>query len=328
MRSLLSHVSYAARSLAKAWIYRLPGERERCPACESAHLFDLDMIRFRRARSVGFVTACSDCGLVFTNPLPLQEDLARFYSPSGEWASTHARTDADRSTRSRKRRGRGRWISQFDVIREELRVTAPPPGARVLDYGCGAGQDLDVLQDFGWETWGLETASDEAFDRHLRVQVVPDAPTFDLVILNHVLEHVTNPLGLLRQLSRACRVGGFLLVGVPRFDTLPIHRDYAYVINGRAHVTAYTPECLEGLLARSGFRLVSSTSSGSTQPAQARLRVLAKRVDGRLPLPASPGRRARQAVRSYYKGIEDRPMLARFGLVRLAARLGNFASGR
>ena len=63
----------------------------------------------------------------------------------------------------RKRRGRGKWLRQFDAIRDDLCVEAPPPGARVFDYGCGAGQDLDVLQDCGWDTWGLETAVDDAF---------------------------------------------------------------------------------------------------------------------------------------------------------------------
>ena len=121
-----------------------------------------------------------------------------------------------------------------------------PPGARVLDFGCADGKLLDALQDCGWETWGIESAVDTAFARHRRLDAIPKAPTFDLIVANHVFEHVTDPLGLLREFAGACRVGGYLHVGVPRFDTLPIHRDYKYVINGRAHVTAYTWPCLQG----------------------------------------------------------------------------------
>ena len=319
----LSLVSDAARAFAKALIYQLPNECERCPACDSPRLFDLDMIRFRRSRTLGFVTACRGCGLVFSNPLPSEADLAQFYSPSGEWGQTHTRTAATPAPAPvRKRRGRGKWLRQFDVIRDDLCVETPPPGARVFDYGCGAGQDLDVLQDCGWDTWGLETAVDDAFTRHRRLHAVPDEPTFDLVIVNHVLEHLTNPLGLLRRLARACRVGGYLLVGVPRFDTLPLHRDYPYVINGRAHVTAYTPACLVGLLARAGFDSVDSPSSGAADATALRLRMLAKRADGVLPLPASPARMASQAVRTYYEGVDGRPLLTRLGLFRLAARRG------
>jgi SAM-dependent methyltransferase len=315
----LSLVSYATRSLAKALIYELPDECKRCPACDSRRLFDLDMIRFRRSQNVGFVSGCRGCGLVFTNPLRSEADLAQFYSPSGEWGQTRTGAAARPAPKLRPP-GRGKWFRQFDAIRDDLRVEAPPPGARVFDYGCGPGKDLDVLQDCGWDTWGLETAVDEAFTRHRRLHAVPDEPTFDLVIVNHVLEHVTNPLGLLRQLAGACRVGGYLLVGVPRFDTLPIHRDYRYVINGRTHVTAYTLECLVGLLARAGFGAVdSSVASDATG---LRLRMLAKRADGILPLPAAPARMARQAVRTYYEDVDERPALTRLGLFRLAARCG------
>ena len=181
----LSLVSYAARAVAKALIYQLPNECKRCPACDSPRLFDLDMIRFRRSRSLGFVTGCRGCGLVFTNPLPSEADLAQFYSPAGEWGQTHTRAAASPAP-ARKRRGRGKWLRQFDAIRDDLCVEAPPPGARVFDYGCGAGQDLDVLQDCGWDAWGLETSVDDAFTRHRRLHAVPDEPTFDLVIVNDV----------------------------------------------------------------------------------------------------------------------------------------------
>ena len=123
----LSLVSYAARAVAKAVIYRLPNESERCPACDSPRLFDLDMIRFRRSQNVGFVTGCRGCGLVFTNPLPSDADLAQFYSPSGEWGQAHARP-AESPAPVRKRRGRGKWLRQFDAIRDDLCVEAPPPG--------------------------------------------------------------------------------------------------------------------------------------------------------------------------------------------------------
>ena len=322
-----SLVSCAARALAQALLYRMPNETDRCPACSSRRLLDLDLIRFRRSHNVGFVTGCNGCGLVFTNPLPSGEELAQFYSASGEWSRTHTPSEAEKADvrpDKKRRRGRGKWLQQFEVIGEDLRVDAPPPGSRVFDYGCGLGQDLDVLQDCGWETWGLETAIDEAFSRHTRLHAVPDEPMFDLVIINHVLEHVTNPLDLLRQLARACRVGGYLLVGVPRFDTLPIHRDYHYVINGRAHVTAYTLDCLVGLLARAGFAPVSRDAA---QPTPVRLRLLARRVDGPISLPASPDRSARRAVRAYYQEGEGRPFLARIGLVRLDARR-RLAAGR
>ena len=315
----------AVRSVSRSLIYRVPRECEQCPACGSKRLYDLDLLALRppvEGFRTGFVSGCDECGLVFSNPQPTRADQDRFYSPEGEWGSRRRGTPA-RVEEPEEKRGMS-WSWPFDPIRDDLSVTAPPPGARVLDFGCADGKLLDALQDCGWETWGVESALDTAFVRHRRLDVIPKSPTFDLIVANHVFEHVTDPLGLLRELAGACRVGGYLQVGVPRFDTLPIHRDYKYVINGRAHVTAYTWPCLQGLLARAGWQPVAPPadrlSKGHGRVTYARLRVLAKRVTERVePLP-SPARAARAAVRRYHADTHGRSLLERLGLYRLAAR--------
>src|SRR5688572_7127746 len=81
------------RRIARALIYRVPEERDTCPACASVRLNDLDLRPLRTARQgryVGFVALCEDCGLVFSNPLPSADDLKHFYSPGGEWRAAAA----------------------------------------------------------------------------------------------------------------------------------------------------------------------------------------------------------------------------------------------
>jgi SAM-dependent methyltransferase len=290
-------------------------------------LFDLDLFMLRRAvdgQRTGFISGCDECGLVFSNPLPSDEELAQFYSPAGEWGAPRAApvTEAQEAV---EQRGKSRsWTRMFEPILDVVDVTAPPSGARVLDFGCGDGALLNHLRDCGWDTWGIEPAVDHAFRRHNRLREIPDEPMFDLVIANHVLEHVTNPLALLQQFAAACRLGGHLVVSVPRLDTLPVHRDYKYVINGRAHVMAYTWACLKGLLARAGWEPVATPpdriSKGGGRQTVARLRVVARRVDGPLAMPAAPADEARAAVRGYHSEVASRPRLERLGLWRLAAR--------
>ena len=314
------------RSASRSLIYRAPHECERCPACGSPSLYELDLLSLPRPIDgcrTGFVSGCHDCGLVFSNPQPTPEEITRFYSPAGEWGSRRIGGARNATEPGDTPRGRS-WRTVFDPIRGELSVAAPPVGARVLDFGCGNGKLLDALQECGWDTWGVETAVDTAFPRHQRLDAVPDTPVFDLIVANHVLEHVTDPLGLLRRLAQACRAGGFLLVGVPRFDTLPIHRDYKYVINGRAHVTAYTWPCLHGLLARTGWKPVAPPpdriSKGRGRQTCARLRVLARRVEEHVEPAPSPADAARHAVHQYHADIKGRPLIERLGWYRLAAR--------
>jgi len=131
-------------------------------------------------------------------------------------------------------------------------VHNPPSGAKVLDFGCGDGKLLNRLQDRGWETSGIEPSTAVAFLRHRHLTSPPQDGSFDLVILSHVLEHVINPLGVLRQLAESLREGGVLFVSVPRLDTLPQHGDLKYCLNHR-HVVCFSETCLRGLLTRAGF---------------------------------------------------------------------------
>ena len=319
----LSLVSYAARAVAKALIYQLPNECKRCPACDSPRLFDLDMIRFRRSRSLGFVTGCRGCGLVFTNPLPSEADLAQFYSPAGEWGQTHTRAAASPAP-ARKRRGRGKWLRQFDAIRDNLCVEAPPPGARVFDYGCGAGQDLDVLQDCGWETWGLETAVDDAFTRHRRLHAVPDEPTFSVAIVNHVLEHLAEfHSGCCADWPAHAASADMCWSGCRVSTRFPIHRDYPYRHQrpgARDGVHAGMPR---GIARARRLRLARARRRAGPQTRRrfgCACSQSARMAFSRFP--ASPARMASQAVQTYYEGVDERPMLTRLGLFRLAARCG------
>jgi SAM-dependent methyltransferase len=314
--------------LSQSIVYRARGERNDCPACGSRALYDLDVLPMRAGRT-GFACGCEDCGLVFSNPQPPAEELARLYSPEGSWGAERSRgsgagTPAWEADDAPARRKAGSWARVFDPIRDTMAVTAPPPGASVLDFGCGEGKLLDALQRCGWETWGIEPAFDTAFRRHHRLEEIPGEPRFDLILVMHVLEHLPDPLQLLRRCAAASRPGGHLLVGVPRLDTLPVHRDYQYVLNGHVHITAYTWACLRTLLERAGWAPVAEPpaqiSKRGGRATTSRLRVLARRS---IELPAvadrRPGDDARAAVRGYYARHDPRPWPARAGLLRLAA---------
>jgi SAM-dependent methyltransferase len=311
-------------------VYRAPGEMRQCPACGSTRLAALATQKLPSAldgRRTGLISGCEECGLVFVNPFPSAAELASMYAPDGEWAQGRADEALTPVHELEGGAGMGTWPRLFEPIRDRLDVTHPPAGARVLDFGCGRGKFLDVLSRCGWETFGIEPAMDVAFARHRRLDRIPSEPQFDLVIANHVLEHVTDPLTLMRQLAAATRPDGHLLVGVPRLDTLPIHRDRSYVIS-RVHVTAYTSASMLTLLGRAGWQAVAPPAddvplSGGRRTT-ARLRVLARRVAVSLPGPNRPLDAARVALRDYSRQKGGGSMAERLGGARLAARAIEF----
>jgi SAM-dependent methyltransferase len=330
---------------ARVWL-RYDEEASACPACASPRLTHLDAFsipRDAKGRRVSFLTGCHDCGLLFANPLPTPEQLEHFYGGEGRWAtmreertrkleSAHARRIAQGTpvpTHRPRRRD-----ALFDALEPHVAVHAPPPGARALDFGCGDGKFLDRLQAWGWDTCGIEPSAGVAFLRHRRLESPPQDGSFDFVILHHVLEHLTDPLDLLRRLAGATREGGALFVSVPRLDTLPQHGDFRYCINGRTHPICLSEVCLRGLLARAGFATTArldqrELDEALTDGRPLRLRLVALRTAAPVPLPADPLHSAVDALTRY--------ALARVGLgarvqralpVRLRAALMDRARAR
>ncbi len=199
--------------------------------------------------------------------------------------------------RPKKQGGRPRRRDTLlQALQPHVNVLSRPAGARALDVGCGDGKFLNGLQDLGWDTYGIEPSSSVAFLRHHRLESPPQDGSFDLVVLHHVLEHVIEPLALLRAVSATLRDGGGLFVSVPRLDTLAQHGDFRYCINGRNHPLAFSETCLRGLLARAGFEhgRVSGRSGARS------------RLFRRAAVAASGGRHAHRGAAAAARGTASR----------------------
>lgn len=242
---------------ARFWL-RFENEASHCPACGSSALALLDAFKIPRdakGRRVAFVTACRACGVVFANPLPTDDELRSHYSADGEGTYAAARKRiATRQAAKMPPPALDERSLLLDALSSYLPVRQPRHGTKVLDFGCGDGKYLDVLQDAGWETYGIEPSTDAAFSRHVRLDAPPQDRTFDFVMLHHVLEHMTHPLNVLRQIAGALRVDGVAFLSVPRLDALDDHGDFKYCLDGRNHVVAFTEASLRYLLALAGFK--------------------------------------------------------------------------
>jgi 2-polyprenyl-3-methyl-5-hydroxy-6-metoxy-1,4-benzoquinol methylase len=101
---------------------------------------------------------------------------------------------------------------------------APKPGARLLEIGFGDGGTLMRMRELGWSVVGIETdpvSVENARARGLDVRqgaltahAFPDA-SFDAIYTSHVLEHVHDPLGLLRECHRILKTGGVAVMMTP-----------------------------------------------------------------------------------------------------------------
>lgn len=111
-----------------------------------------------------------------------------------------------------------------------LWIRSERTGARLLDVGCGNGEYLNNMRCAGWEVTGVEPDEESVRagrSRHglkiyhgvLEDVYLPDN-TFDVITMQHVIEHLPNPMRTLRCVHRLLRPGGRLVVVTPNVDSL------------------------------------------------------------------------------------------------------------
>jgi SAM-dependent methyltransferase len=120
------------------------------------------------------------------------------------------------------------WFrGRLAIIRATLRRVLPKRRVRLLELGCGSGNVLAALTEFG-EAVGLDAheglaAAARAAGLDVRVGRLPDdlgvAPDWaDVVLLLDVIEHVDDDVATLCAARAGVGEGGLLVVSVPRLS--------------------------------------------------------------------------------------------------------------
>ena len=224
-----------------------------CPICSA----ETAIRRFEVEGMEESVVVCTECGLGRFHPM-LSPDRLRTLYP-GEYYGEPGRKFQPLIE------GLVRVVGERHISFLSRELAA---GARILDVGCGRGVILGALAEQGFEVHGLEISAEAARGTDPRAEIriaenLKDAEyrtaSFDQVIIWHVLEHLIDPAGTLREAHRILKPGGRLIVAVPNFSSLQARCTGAawFHLDLPRHVYHFPLSALRRLLTHTGYHVRS-----------------------------------------------------------------------
>ena len=230
-----------------------------CPVCGSTHLKRVMTCTDFYASGEQFeLYSCEDCGFIFTQGVPVEAEIGKYYETPDYISHTDTRKGAMNSIYHYVRSymlGRKARL----VAREAHRKTG-----RLLDIGTGTGYFANTMVRRGWKVEAVEKSpqarefAERAFRTggEARIGFEGFAPdSFDVITLWHVMEHLEHLGETWEMLRELLTEKGVLIVAVPNclLMTRSVTVEYWAAYDVPRHLWHFTPGTIQQLASRHGF---------------------------------------------------------------------------
>ena len=148
----------------------------------------------------------------------------------------------------------------------------PIKNGKILDVGCGSGIFIENMANLGWNAEGIDfdkSAILNALSRNLKVSLGDlksknfESNYFDVITLSHVIEHVSNPIDLLKECFRILKENGRLMIATPNNKSLA-HKIYKiswFPLEPPRHLFIFNPQNLIQIAKLAGFKKINVRTS-------------------------------------------------------------------
>jgi len=164
------------------------------------------------------VVKCENCGLVYLNPRPDKklglEYFENAYSNATGFESHSYYRDHDKIF--------NRSQARFDLIKN-----LEAPNHKILDFGAGQGHFVKTAIDNKWDATGIElsNAAIQAARENFNIELLSSLQNlkindFGVIALWDVIEHLEDPKGILRELTKYLHPDGYFVIETSNIDSL------------------------------------------------------------------------------------------------------------
>lgn len=199
----------------------------------------------------GDIVRCRQCGMVYNNPQPNPEALLQIYKKVEDPLYLEESEARERT---------------FKCSLDQLHRFIRPPG-RLLDVGCYTGVFMKTAAAEGWEVEGIELSSWAAdiarktgggtvYETPLEQLSIPNE-RFDLITLWDVIEHLSHPSDMIKNVNRLLKPGGVVAFSTHMVDSLAVRlmgKRYPFFME--MHVAHFSKATAGRMLEAQGFDLL------------------------------------------------------------------------
>ncbi len=243
-----------------------------CPLCKSSRysfigLPEIDLSIKKYFDQNYSVIKCLDCSFYFLNPiLRLSDSQLKILYNESYFSPMSSLYEIIRQKSRKERLDKIQTYCKQGII-------------NFLDVGCGEGYTLLEANKRDWNAFGVDIFDNRVIetkkisDKFILGDLISAEFSdnyFDIIYIDSVMEHITNPYDYLLEMNRILKPGGTAYIGVPNEDCLfhdlkklKIYLSVNKMISSRLkpfrspyHIGGFNKKSLRKAIANSGFELI------------------------------------------------------------------------
>lgn len=233
----------------------------RCHVCENInfnYLFSTRDYRFNLSNNKFDLYSCKNCNLIKSFPEFNDKEISYYYPNINYY----------KNSIEKYLKYSGKYNKKFDNYLKIIRKLKDNKNLKILDYGCG---DMSLVKYFlnkNINIFGFEVNDSiskiDGFQKYKEKiffdfkNIHQSKLKFDIVILNHVFEHISDPNIFIKNIKNIMSEESFIILEIPNSNCLQIKifKEYAIHLDQPRHRYLYNRDNITKFFLRNKFKKI------------------------------------------------------------------------